>query len=270
MKLPCLDLEMTFQEYRNQKEFISVSELNLVPIPELFQHVVLEGNRRKPTKNMELGTALHSLVLENTFHSGYYQLPDLDYTLASNKKTRHDLAIQNEGKISLKFDDFEDVVGAGKSVYGNLEAAELLKGCLTEVSFFWKDDHHGQKCKGRADAFNQTDDYVVDLKSSADPLKFEKSIAEYGYHRQAAHYMDGLSMVTGRPVKNWYWVVVSMSAPYICRVYRAHPESIQTGRLENRRMLGELKNFKTAQLTQESEPTVIKEIGLPSWYRPRF
>ena len=70
----------------------------------------------------------------------------------------------------------------------------------TEVSIFWI-DANGMRKKARIDCLKFAAD--VDLKSEGNmmgdpfPVACRKSIARYGYHIQAAHYMDARKQLAG-------------------------------------------------------------------------
>ncbi len=80
---------------------------------------------------------------------------------------------------------------------------------LAEQSYWWKHRETGLQCKCRCDYV--IDDMVIDLKTTgeggASPDKFTKTIVNFQYHMQAAHYLQGtgqndlyLSLLKSTPI----------------------------------------------------------------------
>jgi len=61
---------------------------------------------------------------------------------------------------------------------------------------------------------------IVDYKTaaSANPRRFAKSVAEYGYHQQAAWYIDGLEQITGAADAAFLFVVQQKDPPWLVSV----------------------------------------------------
>jgi len=75
---------------------------------------------------------------------------------------------------------------------------------------YWADQRTGTQLRARLDWMYDPGTgqlIIVDYKTadSADPGKFGKACADYGYHQQHAHYQDGLAAVTGADVLSGSW-----------------------------------------------------------------
>jgi len=68
-----------------------------------------------------------------------------------------------------------------------------------ELSIVWKDTETGLLCKGRIDCVqhDKSCPTVIDLKTTDSVIKFPRTAATFGYHRQAAYYSDGMHVLTG-------------------------------------------------------------------------
>ena len=102
----------------------------------------------------------------------------------------------------------------------------------------------------------------MDLKTTRDasPDGFGKSIANYRYHVQSAHYRDGFQ--AGRFV----WVAVEIDPPYAVAVYIDGDEIHARGdgeRLSDLRLYAECK----ASDKWPGYPDEVQNISLPRWYR---
>lgn len=260
--------EMDERAYRANINAVSISELNLFRIaPLLYEYRILKGNRDYTnSKAKDIGTGIHKAVLEpHLFMEEYVRLPDLDLRTTSGKQEKKLIEAQNPGKKTLSADDYDRLVEAGNAVNANPVAKGLLMGCVFERSFFWTDTETGVPCKGRADAIQLQGDYVVDLKSTKDARNFIKSVTDYGYHRQAAYYLDGLSTATGREFKKWYWIAVETEAPYLTAVYEADFEMLAYGRGEYKESLFKFKQCRERG-TYPGLPGEVQTLKLPHWY----
>ena len=92
---------------------------------------------------------------------------------------------------------------------------------------------------------------------------FEKSVANYGYARQAAFYRDGFAKV-GVPVEAFVFVAVEKSAPWLVSLFMLDDESMQRGEAMVREDLRTL-----AECLERDEwpghPVEIQTISLPPW-----
>jgi len=154
-----------------------------------------------------------------------------------------------------------------------IEATPAAKHVLglgkAESSFVWKDPTTGILCRCRPDVCGEGRNLLVDLKSTRDarPEAFAKAVANFGYYRQAAWYLDGVNAVLGAgTVTEFVFVVVEKTPPYGVGVYVLEPEDVERGRGMNRVAL---KRLAWCQ-ENDSWPSYgakITPIGLPRWSR---
>jgi len=239
---------------------------------------------------MLIGSALHAAVLEpDTFDHRYVAAPPCSAMLAKGGRCR------NAGRVAAGGDWFCGVhapEGAGVPDGLTILAAEQLEqvrrmadavrchpaafGVLgdagnNEVSARWDldvphdDGRYSLACKGRADALRPTWDAIVDLKTtaSAAPSEFERSIATFGYHRQAAWYVDGLNRLGGA-YKHFVIIAVENTAPYGVAVYRLMGEAIDAGRAELEPLV---KTIAACERLNHwwGYASEFQDISLPTW-----
>ena len=97
--------------------------------------------------------------------------------------------------IIMKLDEAKMVNGMSNAVWQHPAASELLKSeGPTEVSMVWEDEGTGAWCKGRIDKLSFEHATIVDYKTTLDASKlvFERSIWNFGYHRQGSFYLRGV------------------------------------------------------------------------------
>jgi hypothetical protein len=222
-------------------------------------HVRYERMHPKaPTPAMTIGTALHTWALEPEKFDSIYIAADQCCGI-TGKGTRctsqgRILASSGEwfcgthgkkivpadaGKIVLAQSKIDQIKHMGDAIMRNRAAAGLLKseGQNEVVGIF--DHPAGVRCKLRTDCLRVVEwSAAADIKTTecASPSEFERTIAEYGYYRQAAFYQDGLRAL-GVEVKHFAFIVVEKTAPYGVAVYRMMDDAIELGRDELNPML---------------------------------
>lgn len=192
-------------------------------------------NPEPPTAAMQFGTHVHTAVLEpELFLKNVAIFPG---------KTRYgkawdDFNAASEGKIVLKKDELDQIREVQKSVLAHKTAAKLLENAHNELSFFARDVELGIDLKCRPDVLREGH-IIVDLKTTTDAsLKgFQRSIASFGYHQQAAFYLDVMSMVTGANYDKFVIIAVEKEAPHAVAVYALDDATIEAGRFINRKGL---------------------------------
>lgn len=238
------------------------------------------------TAAMKLGTLIHKAVLEpEAFRNSYVVIPDLtegiltkDGKPASNPKNTSEykerfsnFAKANIGKEFISQDDFDTAMAIQQKLYNHPRIGLLLSEISqTELSALWQCSETGLLCKARIDGDSSDLEAVIDLKTTSDasPAGFEPSIANFGYHRQAAMYLDAMREL-GRTRTDYIIIAVETEAPYECAAYRLRDEIIELGRRE----LAPLKRLYKACQEQNvwpGYPTEIQDIGLPAWAKSKI
>jgi exodeoxyribonuclease VIII len=130
-----------------------------------------------------------------------------------------------------------------------------------EASTFWTDPATGVECRCRPDAI-LGNGMLIDLKTTDDAGPgFQRSVAKYRYHVQAAFYGDGLGGMEVRPM---VFIAVEKNAPHLVACHMISPDSLLAGREVYKR------NLETyLECTKSGEwpgyPTTINQIELPHW-----
>ena len=197
---------MNIDTYHIDTTRISKSGLDLINLsPALYKHVVLDGNRRQPTKDMEMGSHLHELIFEPR---KYYQ---------REMRPFHDT-----------------IVGMRDSIMSHPIAAKLLAAGVSEVVNLWTDEVTGVECKMRTDWLPTYHNVIVDLKKCADasPRGFRSSCRRFRYDAQSAFYLDGAAATN--PKDAFIFIAVEDKFPFRCEVYSAPDEMIIEGRAKYR------------------------------------
>lgn len=264
---PGLYYDLPFSVYRAQSDWVSVSDLNsLLHDPAIYEHRHVNGNRKKPSRAMLIGSGAHALALEpDSYKDAVGYVSSLQTTVGKNE--RAELLKKNAEAIICAKGDEWIVEGVANAVRNHAGASELLRKGRPEVSFFWIDPDTGVQCKGRADWLDAENLMCPDLKTTEDALSFEKSVKDRVYYRQAAYYLKGLLVLTGEEYK-WRWIAASTEAPFLVQVYRIMAEDLELGNLENTHGLRVLKWCRENKRFP-SRTTQEREAGLNKWDRAR-
>ena len=137
-----------------------------------------------PTAAMQLGTALHTHVLElDQWDATVAVAPDgIDRRTKAGKESWAAFEAEAKGKIVLSSADADQIQQMGRAVFLHPAASMLLsfKG-KAETSWFWTDANTGLECKCRPDWLLDDGSVIVDLKTTEDasPRGFHRSVAQY-------------------------------------------------------------------------------------------
>lgn len=221
----------------------------------------------EPSDALRRGSLLHTMVLEpNTFAARYCVKPEgMSFSTKDGKAWRDAVPA---GVEIISAAEHQASIWQARNLRTLPEIAALLGSGEAEVSFFWFDQRTGTYCKGRADWVFRTPAGVVllDLKTTEDatPAAFARSVARYGYHRQAAWYSDGWTQATGEPVLGFVFGAVESAWPHDAVPYMLDDEAVTKARAQIENLLD-----LHAQCESAGEwPGIGREIttlSLPAW-----
>jgi hypothetical protein len=239
---------------------------------------------KPPTEEQALGTAAHTLILESDSFRDLYTVAEQCAAVTGKGEP-----CSNPGRVQiggawycgthlkgkegatdtrtvLAPDAWEKVNRMAEAVLSHPAASVLLAlAGDTEVSLVWDDPATGVRCKGRPDRLCGSERLVVDLKTTTDAGReeFTRSIFKWGYHRQAAHYIDGLA---AHEVAITDYVIIAMekTEPFGVAVYRLKDDAVEAGRAQLRALLSTYR-WCAERGEWPGYPTEIQDITLPRW-----
>lgn len=198
-----------------------------------------EREERAVTEAMVLGRAAHHLFLGETNFSRYYVVrPE---RLLAEKWNGNRTACKEwlashtqKGLTILTPAQAEKIVGMSKSLQKEeLVRAGLLSGRV-EQSLFWQHET-GIWLKARPDAVPLHDGDYADLKCVADITDdgVERSIGQFGYHRQGAMIGEACKAIYGHEIDTFAIVFVETSSPYAVNMVQVRESDLRDGVEEN-------------------------------------
>ena len=238
--------------------------------PKHFRSAQLEGVETSASQQsrFDLGTCFHSVVLEQNTN-GFRQGPDVSSKATKEWKEAKAQA-EADKKILLSPDEYTGVVQGFDAFCAHPQAHKLVSMCQKiEASGFYTDEKTGLWLKCRPDGYAQDDkngDFIFDYKtaSSLDRRDLENSIARYGYHVSAAHYIAGVEKLTGRKIKDYLLCFQEVKAPYDVVMLLLDPEAIAHGKVVLDMCLLKIADC----MDKNSWPGIsdtIEGVGLPQW-----
>lgn len=219
-----------------------------------------------PTDAMLFGSLCHRLILEpQAFEATVACAPECDRRTKDGKAIWDAFQAENVAKTIVKRDQYEILAGMARAWVAHPLYSKVHEGSLIEKSVFWNDPQTGLQCKSRPDIVHKSG-MILDLKTtdSAVPTEFQRTIAKYRYHVQAAWYLDGISKATGQTFDQFLFIAIEKKPPFGIAVYVATPLMIAQGRQAY------IRDFETyAECMRKdswpSYPTDVQPIDLPVW-----
>ena len=173
------------------------------------------------TSAMLFGSLVHTAVLEPDELSKRYGVCPPRNTKAGKEAAAQ---MKADGIEAITQTDWDAAAAISEAVYDHPIAGDLLSQGAPEQSFWWDDKDSGLRCKCRPD-WLRSDGIVVDLKTTQDasPKGFAKSVANFRYHVQARHYLNGLE------AERFVFIAVEKTYPYAVGVYELDGEALMEG-----------------------------------------
>jgi len=221
-----------------------------------------------PTDAMRLGTLLHLRVLEpDAWATTVAVAASYDRRTKAGKAAAEEQAEDLRGRTVITAAEYVRVSGMAAAIEAHPAATALLAvPGPSEHVIRWTTDIVPR----RAMLDRIADDAVIDLKTSRDvsPDAFARSIATYGYHRQAAWYLDA-ARADGRDVRWYAMIAIRSSAPYDVAVYELDETSIEFGRQQNRETINAIADSMISGEWLAPWQRGLQSISLPPWAQPR-
>ena len=225
---------------------------------------------QEETPAMIFGSAFHSLLLEGqeAFGKRFAVAPKIDKRTKQGNKDWALFAEQNVGKSIITKDDYDKMCEMASAIGFHPFAAKVLCEGRSEMSVFWVDKGTGLYCKCRPDRIPDGDHgVIVDVKTTTSAKKhdFTNTVARYGYHRQAAIYIDGLNAVSNTTVDAIIFVAVEKDPPYMVGCFALSDIDIDVGRVRYRELIEKEKEFREKDFWPHYEDSGLIEMNLPNW-----
>lgn len=225
--------------------------------------------KKEPTPAMVVGSLCHCLILEpETFDKYFVMEIKVDKRTVQGRKDWKVFKSNLDGRMPVTIDQYNQASQMRDAMFSNNSIKKLLgNGCSEEV-VTWHREDNGIRCKAKLDYLRNG--LVVDYKKTEDanPKTFMKSIANYGYHRQMAWYMEAAERHTGEKPRGAVLIVQEKSMPEAIGIYALDNAAIEQGEKECNHAYEEIsERLKTGRWDAYINPDMpIQSISLPGWY----
>lgn len=257
----CLVEDMPNEDY-HAYQAISKSGLDLISrSPAHYMYAAA----RQPSRAMEIGTAIHTALLEpERFRD--------EYVLLDKVKDRR----ASEYKSAVKVHGSERVLVASEAAHVSGMQEQVLSHTplpagYSELSVFAKCPEAGVLMKCRFDRL--TPDFLaIDVKKTRDsrPDEFAKSVYNYRYHVQDAFYRYVFECATGSRLAGFEFLAIEELPPHSSAFYELCEESQQIGRES---AMNDLHKYAEC-VSSNDWPTYggrdKQIISLPSWAMAQY
>lgn len=256
--------DLSNDEYHRHPAISNSGLSDIAKSPAVYQWRKSAPVDHKKTKALDFGTACHSWLLENyNFDDEYVIEPKFNKRTNAGKEEAIAFEKANAGRTIISNDDYHKIKLMCDSALCHPDANDLLTASgKSEVSIFWRDDITGELCRCRPDRILDSSPVIVDLKTTDDIDRFDRSIAAYRYHVQAAFYSTGYYELFGA-MPRFVFVVIGKKIDcgrYPIRVFELDDESVEKGAGVMRRDLDLYHKSKSEGLWRG-----VEKISLPRW-----
>ena len=253
---------LTDDEYYGDWEYTTNSQLGYVKKSPAYYWMMRNGAKIDGPA-LRFGNLFHTLVLEPQEYAERFVIfnpedrPDKlkGMTAKFNKawKTRLEDDCKEKGKLLMSLEDYELALRLRNKLESNQEIKSMLDASEKEVPKTWIDFNTMSKCKGKCDMIIDGD-VIVDIKTTGTDIKdFRRKAYNYGYHRQAAFYLDGFG------AKEFIFIVIETKAPHQIGIFRSTEDFLSRGRDEYISLLETKKRYCESN-TQATNHIIHEEL----------
>lgn len=226
---------LTNNEYHSRSE-ISKSDLDLIAkSPFHFKNKHLF---RYESKAFDLGSAVHTLVLEPELFEKEYVVSKVDKRTKAGKEMLEYISKNNLTLLSP--DDYKIAKEMANSVLSS-KFGTLIQNGKAEQSYFG--NLNGVDVRCRPDYYREDIGLVIDLKTTIDASSdgFSKSCGNFNYHIQDSFYTDAMKSA-GLKVNDFIFIAVEKKPPYMVGAYRLGEPEKDLGREHYEKLLNTYKS----------------------------
>lgn len=241
--------------------------------PELFDNFIIQPNFPLNTKEGVSSTIqwFEKINKEIPLCLDDLKMPDLrSYLEELRARCKYNL-IDEEHQIII------DAIRYNYNSYGGGIIKRILKGAMSETSFYGKDPLTQLPIKVRPDYFNIKENIgvnaVISFKttSSQSMGKFLYDSAKFQYELSEGMYQETISHITGRKFNVTIMIMLQTVPPYLPAVFWWSPEDVQNGKYKYRFALDTVKecndklSYPGFDASAEEGNYGIINMQLPEW-----
>lgn len=234
-------------------------------------HAKWQMDNPAQSKTFDIGRAAHRVVLGAGDDFAVCPEELLASNGAMSTKAAKEWAddARSRGITPIKQAEADAIHAMAAAVQDHLSACKIFidpahseRGAFGKVGGIW--------CRALIDNAPASGKDLYDFKTTTDasPEAVQRAIIAYGYHIQAAHYVDTWKAATGED-RAFTFIFVEKEAPHACCLARMTADAIDIGR---RQTAAARSIWAECQRTGQwpAYPAGIFEVDLPIWYAERW
>lgn len=245
----------------------STGARKLLECPAKFHHD--RHAKKAPNPTFDFGSAAHKMILGE---GPELVVIDADSYRTKDAREARDAAYGRDA-IPLLPAEYRQIEQMAAVLSEHPVAAKVFspERGLAERSLFWQDADTGVWCRARVDHLPEAEfgaQYFIasDFKTtrSADPKEIGRAVFEYGYHIQAAWYLEGIRALGIHPDPRMVFVFQEKSAPYLVTVIELDGVALRIGHNQAKQALATYKKCSESGRWPGYSDRV-ETIALPAW-----
>lgn len=221
-------------------------------------------SRRKPTKAMNLGKAVHAHALGRGPNLIVWEH---DGRTKEGKAERAALAdlLATEAAVAVTAAERTQIADMVEALHTHTEIREILAMSQAEVSGFWTEMGVWMRARYDLLADNMTHDYKTTQDCSRHG--FSKALAAYGYHQQADFYLRGLRELGhsagSQPLR---FICQETEPPYLVQIHTPDEAAMAWAKELNGRAISTYKECKRTGIWPGYPSLIAEPTALPPYY----
>ena len=256
----------------------SLSVLKRSPT-EFHARFIAKTLRQEETDAMRLGSAVHMLALEPERFDEQYWISTGPINASTGKPYGRDtkkftdwlaeVEANDKRKLILQ-DEFSEAIEIAKAFQSHPAIVAVMTVSTEKVyergyeMAYLVEGQDPIRLKCKPDCVIPNCGLIIDLKTTSDPHPdvWRWSAEEYGYHRQAAIYLQAMEAYYGKPFRFLFGVVRSR-APYEVGVYELDEDSVSRGWAQVEDLIAEYARRKREDNWRSDWQVGIHSLNVP-------
>lgn len=260
---------VSIEDYHSDTRFVSSTTLKKFAKSPALLNVKDEITR---SSAFTVGSLVHFLALEQEEELERIHICEHDRRTKAYREWKADLPVN---AIEVTTEEWRTAMACANALYEDRIARKLLeKDGLKEHSYCWVDrwgdpEVELPSCKMRPDKILPDDYMILDIKTCS---KFSerdilRSFTEFGYHIQAAHYLEGAAiwLNCSLVMLDFVFLFVESKPPFRTAVVELDHQSIDRSLDYRQRLLRQFIEAKKSQDFSDRLSNKITQVTLPEW-----
>jgi hypothetical protein len=259
-------LDLPEVEYHSHAALSSTGARLLLDSPAKFHYA--QSHPQAHRDAFDLGTAVHTKVLGIGHKVITY--PPEHLTPSGNASTKAATVEWAEeqranGLVVIGAAQAAQVDRMAEAVLAHKTAKAIFEQeGQAEVSLFGTDPETGVECRARMDWRGPINADLKTTSKSASMTEFEKTVVNFSYETQEAHYGDTERFATGVDEKSFVFIVVETDPPHLVAVHQLDKVFREMGKAKARRAR-EIYAECVSSGAWPGHPEEVQLISPPTW-----